>query len=476
MDLKELQSTHKIYAERIAQWTLQRAVIDGVESIINNNLIETYTNENSDDFENRKKDLISFSYSESIVSLFSYFVTSANYQQNLGKISKENQWIAFSDDCDLWGTDFDVFLSDNQKIANIYGYCGILTDNPAKTAPETYPYISRYTPENILNWKFERDEYSRPVFTYLKLKDFEDNYLIWTPEKWERWIVDGDKVLLGGSGDNPLGYIPFVWHIGIQDSIYPYLGTSLIKNVARIDISIIKNLSQAENILYKSAFPIFRVPLKSSDIVAMEKERDITVGVSNVAVFDPETGQRPDWMPSEALNPVNAILLMIDRKITEIYRSLNLGSLQAAQNSREARSAEALAQEFQLLNIFLVRQGEYYVETKKKIIYNWLRWLGKEKLYSEIVFDIPQNYDVAALANELGNLLTAKTIVKSDTFQKEVQKRTARSVLPNLPEEIITKINTEIDGAMPTEQGVTPKNSGEIPQNEVSEDDLENGK
>jgi len=80
MDLKELQSTHKIYAERIAQWTLQRAVIDGVESIINNNLIETYTNENSDDFENRKKDLISFSYSESIVSLFSYFVTSANYQ------------------------------------------------------------------------------------------------------------------------------------------------------------------------------------------------------------------------------------------------------------------------------------------------------------------------------------------------------------------------------------------------------------
>jgi len=102
----------------------------------------------------------------------------------------------FLKDADLYGTNFDVFLNEAQKMAAIYGAVGVLIDKPNSTSEVlkddieqgVYPYCALFTLPNILDWKHERHPVTnRPTLTYLKLLDFDNRYLLWWQDKWEIW-------------------------------------------------------------------------------------------------------------------------------------------------------------------------------------------------------------------------------------------------------------------------------------------------
>jgi hypothetical protein len=92
--------------------------------------------------------------------------------------------------------------------------------------------------------------------------------------------------------------------------------------------------------------------------------------------------------------------------------------------------------------------------------------------------DRPKNFDVENLAEDLANILTAKSIVISNLFRQYLQKMVARRMLPQVSEQEMAAIDEDIDRAVPEdeeggfyEEEVPPDEEGASPSPEPGEDE-----
>jgi hypothetical protein len=408
----------------------------------------------------------------------------------------------FEEDCDLFGKDYDAFLRDQIKSAAIEGHVGILVDKPNiqgttyeseegvdvldqedvtddvtvetradEVENRVYPYVASYRPQSILDWKWERDRFNRPQLVFLKLYEDDGTYRLWWRDRWEVWKepesesgAESVKVSTGSSpasevkdvdpemdavlvsyGPNPLGEIPFIWLLN-EETDEKFIGMSDITDIARIDASIMRNLSQGEEIINYAAFPMMRKPKPEAG-----EQQDDTVGTTAVLEFDPEKpDSKPDWLASEAEQPISVILEWIGKKIEEVYRSSNTGGMAAMEVQSDARSGAALKAEFQLLNAKLVGKGNKLEDVEYQILEYWLKW-QEMQLKEEAVIERSDSYDVQDLMTDLDNILTASVIVKSEMFKKKLQKNVVRMLLPGEPDEELIDIDKEIDEYDPME-------------------------
>jgi len=463
-----LQETHELYKQWDDEWAFLQAAYDGARALVAYGAILRHERESNENYQRRIDEAYGFSYSRSIVDLFNYYLFKEPVHRELGTLPNDQLWTAFTKDCNLENDDFDEFLLSAAKGASTQGHVGILVDKPAVESDTRaddvknliYPYLSLYKPLAILDWTFEKDKYGRPRLTYLKLKDDEDYYRLWDLEKWEVWKEpetdeEGNEATkeykkmqaeLVDEGENKLGEIPFVWLYN-EKTDDRGIGSSDITDVARIDASIMRNLSQGEEIVNYAAFPMMRKPKKERGEVEVDE-----AGVTAILEFDPENpNSKPDWLEAAVLEPIQAIFdIIIGKKIQEIYRSANVGGMAATEIQTQAKSGVALKTEFQLLNSKLVGKGKLLEKTEKEIIRLWLKWMKMESKFDAINIERSDTYEVENLAQDLENLLLSKqVVVGSETFSKKVQKKAARLVLSNEPDDEMKKIDTEIDAYKP---------------------------
>lgn len=461
MDRQELEKTHALYNKMESFWQFMGAAYDGIDALIEIKAIEKHERESKDNYNARIKELFAFNYSKSVIDIFSHYLHEKPPKRELAGLAEDTSWLEFMDDCDLYGTKWDTFLSDQQKNASIYGFVGILIDKAGEQmetradelALGIYPYAVAYMPQSILDWEYDREpETNRPFLSYLKVQDDDGQYRIWTPSDWEVWRINQDtgKPEIVKAGFNPLGEIPFVFFQNIKNRTRRNIGISDIAGIARIDASIIRNLSHGEEVIKYSAFPMMRKPM-----VAAGTETD-TVGVTSVLEFDPMLpDSKPDWLTAPVAEPINSILEWIAKKVEEIYRSSNTGGLHFTEVSSNAKSGVALKQEFQLLNAVLSHKADNEDEAELYCLYHWLSWQGNRDLYEDIEIKRPRDFSIADMTADLANALTAKSLVASDLFKKALQKRIARNMLEGAPEEDLAAIDEEID-AEKTEEMATP--------------------
>jgi hypothetical protein len=388
-------------------------------------------------------------------------------ERQLDKLYDDELWKLFYEDADLYGNGYEAALMDIALYAGVCGHMGVLVDKantPLNTRAQeienrVYPYIARYFPQAILDWDFKRDEFNRPYLNYLKLLDDDGKYRLWSPNKWEIWELpednigqkdesnqDADAVKID-EGDNPLGEVPFIWHYNFK-SKEQCLGTSDIGEIGRIDLSIIRNLSQIEQIINFAAFPMMRKPLRdASPLDANAPQQDDEVGVEAILEFDPDRPEsKPDWLESEVKDPIEATWDVILGKIGEIYRAANIGGLAATEPTKSPQSGVAKQTDFQLLNAKLVNKAINTENTENQIVKFWLKWQQQwNEMKDKVKMSRPKSYDVENLATDLANALTAKTVVISKTFNTLLQKQTARQVLPGAKEKELSDIDAEIE-------------------------------
>ena len=454
MEAKELKAVHAFHEKFSGEWGFLMAAYEGVRALIDWGVLKKHERESEENYKARVEETFGFGYSRSIVDLFNYYLFKKPAQRELGDLGKDETWAAFVDDADLYGTDLDTFLLEQQKDASIYGHMGILVDKPTITAQTrqeekeqgVYPYLAAYPPQSILDWKYEHLESGRPFLSYLKLQDEDGRYRIWTVDKWEVWEIpvddkgkEGDPVLIS-SGENTLGSIPFLWLYNAKTR-RRNIGASDVSEVARIDASILRNLSHGEEVIKYAAFPMMIKPVLPSSV-----EGDDVAGVTAVLEFDPNFPEsKPDWLEAKCKEPIEAILSWIDRKVQEIYRASNAGGLQSVEISKQAKSGVALKQEFQLLNAKLAGKAKNLEEAEKGIIYFWLLWQGQDGWYKAVSIERSKNFDVEDLATDLDNALTAKSLIVSTRFQAALQKMLARQILPGVTDADMKAIDGEID-------------------------------
>lgn len=477
--LSSLQETHRLYQLYDDEWTFLQAAYNGAKELVEYGAILRHERESNENYDRRISEAYGFSYSRSIVDLFNFYLFKESVKRELGKLADDPLWSLFMKDCNLESDSFDEFLLNAGKASSIQGQCGILVDKPrAETQVKSqeiemgaYPYVSLYKSLAILDWDYERDEFNRPRLTYLKLKDDDDLFRLWYLDRWEIWKEPETEESKKGSpvpgeteaemvdqGENTLGEIPWVWLYNSKTGTRG-LGISDITDISRIDASIMRNMSEIEEVITFGAFPMMRKPYKEKGHSNLQQDE---VGMSAILEFDPDKPEsKPDWLDAAVAEPIQAILSVVAKKVEEIYRTANAGGMASMEVQTQARSGAALKAEFQLLNAKLVSKGTLLEKAEMEIIRYWLMWQDQENLFSEVSVERAETYEVQNLAESLENLLTSTAIVTySDTFQKRVQKKTARLVLPNEADEDMATIDTEIDEYEPPEFDFIPTDSG----------------
>lgn len=478
----KLRNTHPTFDKYYEEWRFLNAAYEGVRSLIAYGALIQHERESNANYQARLDQAYGFSYSKSVVDIFNSYLFKKEFPTEIPEVlANDAQWKQFKADCDLEGTEFDTFFVDEQRNASILGHVGLFVDKPQvekgnraeEISEGIYPYVVAYKPMAILDWRITRDEYGRKILDYLKVLDDDSRYRIWTLEKWEVWEIQyadsgervgiteltqvgeqptkaeqqgkGTTAVMVAEGDNPLGEIPFVYLYNQRSNIDKEVGVSDITDVSRVDSGIIRNLSQIEQIIDYSAFPMMRKPMKEAGAAADPKDE---VGVVAVLEFDPENPEsKPDWLASESDGAIKAVLDVIAVKVAEIYRSSNIGGMSATEISKSAKSGVALKTEFQLLNSKLVKKGKNVAKAKFDVTRLWLKWQGEwDKYKDKVIYDYVKTFELEDLASDLENILTSTVLVnQSDRFKKEIQKLVVRMILPSLDEKILAEIDKEIE-------------------------------
>lgn len=458
----ELNQTSSLYKKNKEEWKRYDAAFQGIKAIIDRGYIEKHERELDDEYQRRIKELYGFGYSSSVVRILNFFLFKKPPQRKIESLNKEQQWGMFWEDCDLKGNDWDTLLRNTIMLySSILGHMGILIDKSPIEYPSiqqekinnVYPYIAVYYPLSILDWEFKKDENNRPYLAYVKLLDDDGQYRLWSTEKWavyripEEKTADTDTAELVASGVNKLKFIPFFWHYNMR-SKNRGIGISDLNEIARLDISIIKNASQLEEIINYAAFPMMIKPRRDANPKEVSTQQQVDeVSVKSVLEYDPEYPEsKPDWLTPEVEEAVKAILDTINFKVSEIYRTANIGGLASTEVQTQAKSGVALQTEFQMLNSEIISKAINLEKTENKIAEYWLKWQKLwDRLKDQYSFGRPRTYDIENLAADLENAITAKSVVISKTFNSLLQKRTARQILPTISETDLDTVDKEID-------------------------------
>jgi len=438
MDAQELARTHALHDRFARQWRFMRAAYQGVEALLDSGALLRHERESERNFRRRMAELYAFNYSRAVVDLFTHYLFRKPARRDLGPLAQDPLWRQFSDDCDLWGANFDVFLLEQQRVAAIMGHAGILVDKyPSQALTRAqeiehglYPYCCAYSPLAILDWRHARDATGRPYLAYLKLHEDDGCYRLWWPQGWEMWRLEsGGGPELLDQGDNPLGEIPFVWLYNLRHLEHRGIGHADLADVARIDLSILRNLSQAEEVIGLAGFPMMRKPMREPGDPAED-----VAGPTAVLEFNPEYGEagKPDWLRADVAATVASVQEWVAFKVREIYRAANAGGQAMTEMSTQAQSGVALKTKFQLLNSKLAAKAENLAEAERGILWHWLSWQGQRSLYHEIAVERPKSYEVEDLQAELESMVAAAQLVQAPAFALELQKRAARPFIEHL--------------------------------------------
>jgi hypothetical protein len=464
MELKDLKKTGSIYDQFIEEWLFFGKAFRAGRTFIYEAL-KQHPKESDANFATRKAEAFNFPYAQNIVTIYNHFLTEKPAIREVDKqIAGRKDWRKFQKNCDLFETPFESFLNESQKLAGAYGNVGVLVDFPSGTFSkdsQIAPYLSMYTPNNILDWRFERDMLTGvPKLTYLKLRDSAYYYLVWYPHKWEKYKLSssGGNIEESFEGENPLGEIPFVFFPNIKDSVYPYLGVSDIADASYVNAAIIRAFSMGNEVLKMAGFPMLLYPHQTNHIWGDDDDSasdQLVVSEQSVLQFDPDAvNGKPDWLESPVKPSIEAVLMWVDRLTEEAYRAANLSGLHESRAKAQAKSGTYLRYQFQQSNSVLSKKADALIEAEKKIMRFWNMWCGAVKDQDDfddmVKISRIKEFSIDSLQIELQNMIDSMMSVASKTFKRKMQVRISKYTYPDLTETEIKTIGDEIDAELET--------------------------
>lgn len=492
-----IEGTHPRYEAKVGDWEFYRLSYEGGKDFVKKVLFR-HPRESSMNYVHRLNEAIYFNFPREIVDLYNFYLTEKEAARQFGDLAQDAQWKMFFNDVDGFGMDYREFFNECQKLSAIYGAVGILVDKPmtdAMTVGEEikrgiYPYCSVYTLPNILDWEYGIDpKTGRSRLVYLKLREDEDRYYLWFLDRWERWEVVKDKngrrsAEMVSSSEHGLGVIPMVYMINLHGITDRNFGLSDLSDIAPIAGSVVRDLSCGDEIIKDAGFPMLRMPQEEqhggefgdASEGSTGEARQVVIGSKAVHQFNPEYGgdAKPDWMPTEILEPIEAILSWTDRKSDEIYRICHLSGVHGQRKSNnEVSSGLALRYEFQQLSSVLNKKAANMNEAEYNVIWMWLLWQNKGDLLSKIEIRRARNFSIDELAMNLENTITSIQNVQSQTFAKLAQYKIVKQELPDISDEDLKIVKDEIAAAptiVPGEQDQKKTSSSESDGSNLQDD------
>jgi hypothetical protein len=442
---QDIENQHQHYKGMMPRWEYFIRSYLGGKEYQDGKFLQPYQLE----FENEYHKRINFTpldnHCRNIIDIYSSFLFRVEPVRQLGSLEEDMSVEQFKDDADLEGRSFEALMREAQRFASIYGHVWLLMDKPSTnvmTRAEELdqgirPYLNIYTPENVLDWHYTRNDAGYYYLDYLKIREEQtaegEYYKLWYSDKIDTVFVsttNRDEPKLISSLPNPLMKIPAVILYN-QRSPMRGLGVSDLTDVADLQKAIYNEFSEIEQIIRLSNHP------------SLVKTKDTDAGAGAGSIIEiPENldaNLKPYILQPSGSN-LDSVLASINHKVEAINRLTHVGTLRAT--AERVQSGIALRTEFELLNARLSEKSKLMELAEEQIWRLFADW-------QETVFDgeieYPESFDIRDWATDLELLQQAKASnIKSATFAKEIDKQIARTVIED--DTTLEQIDSEIDG------------------------------
>ena len=455
----QILQRHELYDNYAGRWEYYIRSFLGGEEYKGGRYLQEYNLELENEFEKRLQFTPLDNHCRNIVHIYSSFLFRVLPTRKLESLNDDPATQMFLDDADLEGRSFDALMREVQTYASVYGHCWLLLDKPNSNArtraeelqQEIRPYMNIYTPENVMDWEWDRAASGKYYLKYLKIREFrsreKDIFRLWYLDRIDTVELQrmGAKApVLIDSVPNPLNSIPAVCLYN-QRSHDRGVGVSDLTDVADLQRAIYNELSEIEQLIRLSNHP------------SLVKTRDVDASAGAGAIIELPDNVDPALKPY-ILQPsgqnLDSVLKTIQTKIDAINRLTHVGAVRST--SERTVSGVALRTEFQLLNARLSEKAKLMELAEEQIWRYFARW--QNKVFDGAIY-YPESFDLRDWATDLEVLQQAKASnIKSDTFIKELDKQIARTVVDD--DEALSKIDEEI------EQQTT--RLGEFPQTPIT--------
>ena len=442
---QDIENQHQHYKGMMPRWEYFIRSYLGGKEYQDGKFLQPYQLE----FENEYHKRINFTpldnHCRNIIDIYSSFLFRVEPVREYGSLTEDMSVEQFKDDADLEGRSFNALMREAQRFASIYGHIWLLMDKPSTnvmTRAEELdqgirPYLNIYTPENVLDWHYTRNDAGYYYLDYLKIREEQtaegEYYKLWYLDKIDCVFVSStsrDEPKLISSLPNPLMKIPAVILYN-QRSPMRGLGVSDLTDVADLQKAIYNEFSEIEQIIRLSNHP------------SLVKTKDTDAGAGAGSIIEiPENldaNLKPYILQPNGSN-LDGVLRSINHKVEAINRLTHVGTLRAT--AERVQSGIALRTEFELLNARLSEKSKLMELAEEQIWRLFADW-------QETVFDgeieYPESFDIRDWATDLELLQQAKASnIKSATFAKEIDKQIARTVIED--DTTLEQIDSEIDG------------------------------
>ena len=448
MDRETLTQKHDLWHSNISNWEFYIRSYLGGNDYKNGYYLHRYVLESPEEYDQRVRHTPLDNHCKNVVQIYTSFLWRVPPSRDYGDLDNEPQLTSFIQDADLDGRSFDSVMREVQMNASIYGNCWVVVDKPqsnAKTraeelAQDIRPYISIYTPENIVNWNYARSASGRFYLDLLVIVEdinadraiikvfTEETISTYSVEEYDKEHSDGEVKLLEEI-PNPIGTIPAVNVYNLRGNKRP-IGISDLSDVAFLQQSIYNDYSEKEQLIRLANHPSL---VKTPNV-----EASAGAGAIIEIPEDLDSSLKPYIIQPSGQN-LDGIMKCIQNKVDAIDRITHMGSVRAT--GTQIASGIALQTEFQLLNARLSEKADYLENAEEQIWGLFAKWLDKQWNGS---VNYPDTFDIRDWANDLQYLQMAKASgIKSETFNKEIDKQIAEAVIDD--NETMKTINEEID-------------------------------
>jgi len=451
MDIKKLLATHPEYESHATQATyLQRSYLGGNVYRAGEYLTH-YIGEQTGSTDLYSKRLAATpldNHVQTTVDIYRSFLFRELPHRHLGILIDNplvHDWLT---DTDQEGQGMDSFLKSANDLAMIMGNIWILVDKGSykvQTQAEEIAlgiraYACVYTPQNVLDWEYERDIAGKMRLTYIKVKENETPYKVtiteWDETQCVRYVIakddqgNPDTIVDTIQYDNMLGYVPFINHAPIKGSVRG-TGHSLVGDVADAQKFLYNLYSELEQSIRISSHPTL---VKTASTSA-------NAGAGSIINIqeDLDPGLLPFLLQPTAAS-INGMLDTIDKAIEGIQRMTHTSAVQATKGS--PMSGVALSVERQLLSAKLTDLSDTLSETERRMWAIWADWQGIE-LPEEFEIEYAQSFDVRDNHSEIELYRKAIELVPTPRFRQYMLAEVAEMMVDDAEE--LRDIIEEID-------------------------------
>tara|TARA_R110000787_G_scaffold17831_3_gene55231 strand:+ start:2847 stop:4334 length:1488 start_codon:yes stop_codon:yes gene_type:complete len=453
LTLEQLETTHPNYQMVAEQANYHYKSYVGGELYKSGSYLTAYIGENQAPGNQYGKRLNSTpldNHVQTTVDIYRSFLFRTLPKREIGPLINNplvKQWM---NDTDQEGQSMDSFLKTASDLAMVQGSTWILVDKPSykvETEAEAIAmgiraYAVMYTPQNVLDWFYDRDIAGKMQLEYIKVRESENDeyvtFTCWHRDHIEKYKIKKDplagtyiSIVEHEEYDNPLGYVPFVFHAPLR-SPTKGVGLSIVSDVANQQKFIYNCYSEIEQHLRIASHPTLVKPT-STDAVA---------GAGSVLNLDEsvDPGLKP-YLLQPSLSTTDSILRTIDKAVEAIQRMTHTSAIQATNGT--PMSGVALQTERQLLNAKLSDISDTLRETELAMWAIWLDWQALN-MPEDFHVDYPDTFDMRDEHLELDFLMkTRSSGVNNSEFNKEISRQIV--VLAVDDQDIQSRILEELD-------------------------------